>query len=131
MLGSGGNVKVTGKSETTWPFHKFINCKEKKKCKTIENKRKTGVPQNISSRTSKKFMHRTKQNSIVAREMLQDHLFSSEIFVTKRAKSNEFHGSNRKSRSPRKSPLQLKRHTDAWFNCVHENKDKENLDKRN
>ena len=66
-----------------------------------------------------------KTPQITCEELLEP-LRASGVEVTKFAISNELHRNNLKSRTPRKTPLLLKRHRNAWLKFVKEHEDNDN-----
>ncbi|KAF2362667.1 Transposase Tc1-like [Trinorchestia longiramus] len=96
-----------------------------KRLKTVENQRRTGAPMKIFPRSSRKLMRQIEENPMVTREELQDDKRLLGTCVTKRTISNEIHRNSLKSRSPRKTPLLLKRNRDARLEFVREHNEKE------
>ena len=97
-----------------------------KRLNTTENKKRTGVPRNISRRLSRKLGHRINQNPKVTREGLQKDLRTSECRVNKGTISNEMLRNGLKSQRLKKTPRLLKPHRDARFKFVRQDKEKEN-----
>lgn len=92
---------------------------------SVENQRRSGAPRKISPRLARLLGRKIQENPQVSREELQQHVRFSGIQVTKRTISNELHRYGLKSRTPRKTPLLMKRHRDARLKFAKEHKDKE------
>ena len=88
---------------------------------------KTKKDRKVSPRLSRKLGRLINQNQMVTREERQEDLHSSGCNVTKRTIRNEMLRNGLKSRIPKKTPLQLKRHVDARLNFARQHKEKENL----
>lgn len=92
---------------------------------SVENQRRSGAPRKISARSVRLLGRKIQENPQITRGELQSHLSASGIQVTKRTISNELHRNELKSRTPRKTPLLMKRHRDARLKFVKEHKDKD------
>lgn len=92
---------------------------------SVENQGRLGAPRKITPRSARLLGRMIQQNPKITREELQQNLSTSGIKVTKRTISNELHRQELKSRTPRKTPLLMKRHRDARLKFVKEHKDKE------
>lgn len=95
-----------------------------KKTDTVINFPRSGRPRKISTRAARKIIRKVNVTPMTTRKEIQEDLLLEGTSVTKRTISNELHRHDLKSRTPRKTPLLVKRHRDARLKFAREHLDK-------